>query len=349
MKLWFDTFVVSGGATLIALACGLAVALWAAGCGRVGRWLLVLASAACLALPPFLAANCWLEVSAPWRLAWGAEKSATACLPLVACVLAGLSWPLVAFPVLAAWSRIERAHLEMLPGLRGWKLFREVLWPVARPALGVAAVLVFALASANFAVPTLFPVRVLPEEMWIRFNTRLDAAGAWRAAIPLAVVSAASLAWIARRPVAWPQWHGGAEGRDWRRRIGPVWWISAAVGIAAVAFSGGFPVFRLLVSGRTWIELPGAFAAGRGAIGNSVSVAVGAATLVAAVAILAARFRVPRWTIRVAVGLFLVPGILLATLWVPLLARPELRWLADSVPVLWFVVAICITPNGSVY
>ncbi|KAB2674151.1 MAG: hypothetical protein DVB31_02530 [Verrucomicrobia bacterium] len=347
MNLLSNTLVVSAGATLLALVAGLGVALWAAGCGPRGRRALVMAAAGCLALPPFLAANCWLELTASWRLAWGAERSATAYLPLVAGVLAGLSWPLVAFPVLAAWSRVERADLECLPGLRGWRLFREVLWPVARPAVGVAAVLVFALAAANVSVPTLFQVRVLPEEMWIRFNTRLDAVGAWRAGIPLALVSGLALAWIARRSVVWPQSRGGSDGPEWRRRLGFAWWVAAATGALSIAGSAGFPVVHLLASRRTWSELPGAIAAGHGAIANSMSVAVGAATLVAAVAVGAAWARVPRWMVRVAVWLFLVPGILLASAWVPVLALPGLRWLADSVPVLWIVVAVRLAGIGA--
>ena len=176
--LW-NTVWVAVGAGILAAGFGWAFATSWMRSGRQWRpWLLAIA-AVNQALPPFLLANCWLEISSAWRLDWGGETSAQAMLPLTALVLAGMHWPIPAILLIGGWSRVERPALESIPGMRGWRLLQHIQWPSGRQGLGVAFVVCVVLAAANFSIPTLFQVRVLPELLWVRFNTQLDVGGAW--------------------------------------------------------------------------------------------------------------------------------------------------------------------------
>ena len=122
--------------------------------------------------------NCWLHFlgyAGVWR-GW---------LPLNIVSLGGtvwifslLTWPITLLLVLSAWHRLEPSQLESDVAVSGWWLIRGLLLPLARTALAQAAVLTFVLALNNFAVPAILQVKVFPAEMWVRFNTTFDTAGA---------------------------------------------------------------------------------------------------------------------------------------------------------------------------
>jgi ABC-type Fe3+ transport system permease subunit len=193
--LLLNSLAVGLGTTLLALGAGLLVALAVAAASR-GRGFILGCSAACLALPPFLATNAWLDVTAGWRGLMSPELVERGSLFLTALTLASLLWPLTTFLVLGAWTKLQPELLEADPQLRGTRLLRGLLLPAARAELIVASVINITLTLANFTVPILFQVRVFTEEFWIRFNTQFDLAGALRAAavgarsIALAVASA---------------------------------------------------------------------------------------------------------------------------------------------------------------
>lgn len=328
--LW-NTIWVSLSAGALAAVMGWAFATSWMKAGRRWRpWLLGVA-AVNQALPPFLLANCWLELTSTWRLEWGGQTSAVAMLPLTALVLAGMHWPIPAILLLGRWSRIGGPVLESIPGLRGWPLLGQVQWPSGRQELGIGGVVCVVMAAANFSIPTLFQVRVLPESLWVRFNTQLDVGGAWLAGWPLVAMGAMALFLASRSRVSWPSVDGGAESSLWRRRLGHVGWMCDGLTALAVLFSVGVPLGMLMGSPRTWAEFGKASQAGAAAILTSVVVAavVSGGLLLGSLVLVHGLRRFAAW--RWAAWLwFLVPGILISALWVPVLVRPSMRWLGSS-------------------
>ncbi len=343
MNALLNSLMVAAGATAMAVWLGCGVALFWVGSGRAMRRGLEILAGVVLAMPPFLVANCWLELTAGWRLDWGGERSATAFLPVTSGVLALLTWPVPAIAGMAALGRVERGVLEVMPGMGAMRCIRHVAVPAMSGIVGMATVIVFCMVTANFAVPTLFQVRVLPEAMWIRFNTQLDWAGAWLAGLPLVLITVGTLVWLRRKPVRWPWGGGGAVAGDWRRGLGSGWWLAGAMTAGLMSVSVVLPMARLVVNGRTWTELGPAWRAGREAVITSGWVAlVGAVILwisgmglvllrgwmsrhgkVRSEAVLGG-FRWMTWL------WFLVPGILTASLWVPVYAWEGARVLSDS-------------------
>jgi len=308
-----NSLAVGFGATVVAVVAGLGVALaWVTTGSKAGRDAWMGAALANAALPPFLVANAWLDLTAAWRAMTPPETMARLSLLWTAGVLATLLWPLAMLATLSAWSRISPQALEAEPRCRGGRLLWTVLIPAARSEWVAVALVILSLALANFTVPVLFQVRVFTEEFWIRFNTQLDVAGAFRAAWPLALVPL-GLLWVLRRhPVSWPQPTGGGWTGSIRAASGG-WGGVCRVGAGAwLALALALPLVRLVTTGRTWSELPGAWRAGFAAVENSLLGAVIPATAVVAVGVMAAvagRRRPPASFLWLA---FLIPGIVLA-------------------------------------
>ncbi len=313
-----NSLLVSGLTTLLAAGIGLMAALCASSVGARSRGVLLALAVMALALPPFLVTNCWLDflgAGGAWR-GW---------LPLDILSLEGtvwiltlLLWPIPMLAVCSAWRRLEPTQLESDMAVRGWSLIRGLLFPLARGPLVLAAVLVFVLALNNFAVPAILQVKVSPAEMWVRFNTTFDTIGALQMSWPLVVGPLLLLVMASRRQIAWPHLQAPAAARLFRGQIGPGWFVSASTVTALICvLSVGVPVFQLLSVKRTWTELPGALAAGQGAIWNSFWYAGVSATLVIIVSLMATRNsgRAPRHVSNVIGWLlwlpFLIPGVIL--------------------------------------
>lgn len=336
MSAFLHSFLVALAATAMAVGLGGAVALVAAASERRGRIFWLGLAAATLVMPPFLIANCWLELTQGIRSAWLPERAATAGLPITALVLGLMLWPIPAFAAAAAWHSLPAALVEVEVHLRGHRLLHDLLWPAARPALVRAAAIVAILALTNFSVPVLFQVHVLPELVWIRFNTQFDTTGALSAAGPMIAAGAALWLALRRSEPAWPRFGGSVGTGLLGERLGPAWrWTTLALSAAAVAVSLGLPLFRLVGEPRTWAELPGAIAAGLPAMANSVLTSALAATAVVGAGLLLAgalggrvRGPGPLWLA------FLVPGVALSIGWIHLLSLPGLRHVADSPAVL---------------
>ena len=152
----------------------LVAALWLATLERRWRNVFLAASVVAMALPPFLVTNCWISLL-------GETSTLRAWLPLkiyslggTIWILALLLWPITLFAALAAWRRLEAAQIECEPAMTGFALLRWLLIPVAKGELPLAAVLTFVLALNNFAVPAILQTKVLPDEMWVQFNTKFD-------------------------------------------------------------------------------------------------------------------------------------------------------------------------------
>ena len=269
----------------------------------------------CLALPPFLPANAWLELTAGPRASGAPEWVALWTLPIVALVLATALWPITLFLVLAGWSRLQSGPMEAAADGRGGTALRRVLLPAVSGELRVALSVTLALALANFTVPTLFQVRVFTEEFWIRFNTQFDLPGALAGSWPLLLLPPVLLLWLRRHAVAWSRDDASLDPIPFRSMFGP------GLRRGGAAFTGcwlvlalGFPLIQLVSSPRTWSELPGALAAGGMAMRQSVRVALLAATCIAMLGLflsrrLAERSVVPRVLLVGGWILFLLPGV----------------------------------------
>lgn len=326
-----NSLLVSGLAAVGAVGFGFFAALWAAGLGRRARGVFVALAVAALAMPPFLVTNCWLDLlgqQGVWRR-WVPLNIYS--LGGTAWILALLLWPITLLAVLSGWRRLEPAHLESEPALRGKALVRWLLVPLVRNELAVAAVLTLVLALNNFAVPAILQTKVFTAELWVRFSTNFDVAGALAASWPLLAVPLWLLWWLRRRDVAWPSLAGRVGAETFRRQLGPVWrWGAGGLALVVVAVSVGLPVAELVLNRRTWVELPGALAAGLGACRNSVSFAALTGLLVVGIGVLGWRRRGRRGLATLLWVPFLVPGVLLGIGLIALFNRPSLAWLYQT-------------------
>ncbi len=319
--LFQNSLLVSAGATLLAVGLGLVAALWLSALPTFWRAVGLGAGALALALPPFLTTSCWLHLlgfTGVWR---GWLPLNVYSLAGAAWVLALLFWPIPMLATWAAWQRLEAALVESEPELAGCRFIRWLLLPVARALLVEASVVTFVLALNNFAVPSILQVKVFPAEVYVRFSTSFDTAGALALSWPLFLAPLLLLAWLARRPITLPRVEGPLSARGWRRRLGPGWfWLSGLGTVATLGLAVGLPLGQLLLGPGTWQTLPGAIATGHDAIGMSLLFAAITATLTTGLGL---------WWWRAPVGLalwlfFLVPGVLLGIGLIWALNRPPL-------------------------
>ncbi|MCB1126418.1 MAG: 6-bladed beta-propeller, partial [Verrucomicrobiae bacterium] len=312
-SLWLG-LLTTGLATLL----GLGVALAAAGLSPTGRLLVLIAAGTVLALPPFLVTNCWMAllghagILRPW-VPFSLYSFGGAVL-----LLSLMLWPVVAITTLAAWKRLDAPLLEAEPALGGLALFRHLLLPAARPVLAPACALTFVLALNQFSVPVLLQVHVLPAEVWLRFNTHLDAPGAFLAGLPLILAPLGLLLWLWRREVEWPRTEGTASGSLLRSRLGTLWHMASGSLCFTLGLSLLLPLGHLLVDPETWKSLGAALATGKSAAIASLQYSLLAATFVILAGTLARHLRLARSTWLT----LLTPGILLGLVLLLTLNRP---------------------------
>ncbi len=339
-----NSLLVSGLTTLVACGLGVAAALWLACLGPRWRNTVLAVSIMALAVPPFLATNCWLALLGPnglWRR-W---------LPFDVVSVAGtvwilslLLWPIPMLAVWSAWQRLEPSHLESDMAVTGWPLIRVLLLPLAWLALAQAAVLTFVLALNNFDVPSILQVKVFPAEMWVVFNTTFNTLGALRLSWPLIAGPLLLLLWFSRRPLPWPRLEGRVSAKLLRQQLGRAWvWGCGLLTVGVCFFAVGAPLYQLASAKRTWRELPGAFAASVDDVWRSAWFAAVSAALIVAIGLAVAEWnmdlrggsRAPRlWTRVVGWVLwlaFLTPGVLLGIGLIVLLNRSWLFLFYESV------------------
>lgn len=333
-----NSLLVGGLTMLLATAFGLIAALWLAGLPRGWRSVFLALAIVALALPPFLVTNSWLDflgATGSWR-AWLPVDIAT--VGGTVWILSLMLWPISLLATSSAWRRLEPAQLEADMAVRGRFLLRGLLLPLARPALIQAAVITFVLALNNFAVPSIMQVKVFPDEMWIRFNTTFDTAGTLALSWPLVVVPLLILWWLARREIAWPHLQATVSAGLFRRQLGRAWfWLSGAATLVLCALSVALPLVQIFSAQRTWIELPGAIAAGQDAIWNSFRLAAMSATLVVTLSLAFAVARTHKARgFRELLGWafwfpFLLPGVLLGIALIHAFNRPWTALFYESV------------------
>src|SRR4029079_8438580 len=98
-----------------------------------------------------------------------------------------------------------------------------LLLPAARANITLSGTVVFALALNNFAVPTILQVKVFTSEVWIKFNTDLDALAALRLSWPLLIIPVCLLLLLRRAKVPWPRETAAPINRPLRRQLGAAW------------------------------------------------------------------------------------------------------------------------------
>jgi iron(III) transport system permease protein len=316
-----NSLAVSLGVTLLAVALGFSAALCAVGLKRRCRNALIACAVVALLLPSFLVVNCWLHylgLNGSWR-SWAPLNVYS--LSGTIGILTTLYWPIPMLATLAAWRRIEAPQLESDPLLRGVWLVRYLLWPAARSAIGLSALIVFVLALNNFSVPTILQVRVLPANLWVSYNTNLDPGAALVASLPL-LLAPLALVWFAFTSQAqWPFRERLAAAISFRRQLSPALHVVFATAtLMIVAPSVGLPLSHLLGSAETWTQLPLVVRAASGAIGNSALYAAASATIC-----LLAGFLL--WRCKSASFLwfaFLIPGLFVALMLIVVFNRPVL-------------------------
>lgn len=314
-----NTVLVGALATLLALAFGTASALWAF--GLPGRWqkTVIAASVLALATPPFVVANCWIDLlgqNGAWR---GWLPCNIYSLGGTVWLLALLTWPVPFLAVLTALRRMEPELLDADSMLRGAALVRWLALPMAADALRQAAILTFVLAINNFAIPAILQVKVLPAELWVSFNTMFDYKTALLMCWPLVMIPLAGVLLLGKSGFAWNWRSSGAAAAAYRRQLGPAW--MAGCGLAAatiVASSVCVPAWQLTASAETWREFTPAFLAGQSALGHSILFAAATATIVMALGLSIGR----RAGWAAAWIAFFVPGVLLGIAIIWLFNRP---------------------------
>jgi ABC-type Fe3+ transport system permease subunit/DNA-binding beta-propeller fold protein YncE len=323
-----NSVLMSGAATGVAVGFGFLLALWAWGLGRSQRLAVQVVAGIAFALPPFLVTNAWLDLLGEAGVLHGWFPFKIYSLAGGCLILALLSWPVTFFLVWGSWGQLERSHLEAEPLLRGRAFVRWLLVPMARPGLATAAMVTFALNLNNFAVPAILQVKVFPAELWVSYSTRLDAGEALMLSWPLVLIPWAVWLWIRRQGTPWPRLDVALEAGSFRDRLGMgTWRACGALSLGVCALSVGAPLLQLLGSGRTWVELPQAVAAGLPALGQSATYAVFTASAVLGLALI---------TWRMPLGsafwmLFFFPGVLLGVGFILVLNRPPVDvWLRCS-------------------
>ena len=351
-----NSLLLAGTTTALAMGFGLVTALWLATLEARWRNVFLALAIVALALPPFLVTNCWISLL-------GETGALRAWLPFqiyslggTIWILALLLWPITLFAALAAWRRLEAAQLECEPAMTGFALLRWLLVPVAKGELALAAVVTFVLALNNFAVPAILQTKVLPDEMWIQFNTKFDTLAALRLSVPLVIAPVLLLAWATRQLVTWPRIQGTVSARIFRRQLGSTWRIGSGVlATLLCVVSVGLPLGQIVFARRTWVELPGAIEASTGAIWNSFWFAALAATVVIAAA-LTFGFRSSRrkeaLTNRGSMSLltsaatsigwlpFFVPGVLIGIALIKIFNRPVLAVFYQSAGIVLLALVI---------
>lgn len=340
------TLLTAGAAALVAGVVGAAFALAIACTDLPGRQTLRAALSLPLVVPPYCYAIAWIALANPHSgLLQGLLPGTLDVYGTTGLVLV-LGWcevPLVLLPGIAALGSIDASLFEAarLSGAAPLRAVREVLLPLARPALGSGVALAFVSASASFGVPYLLGTgggagRVVLTTAIVR---ALDvgtgdarAQAAVLAVLLLASVLPALLAggWLARsgralvvgkvgRPVTL------ALGRA-RLPLGVLAWLLAVVGVflplGTVALTSVLRVFGEGVGPANWSLASWRDVLGRpavaAALGHSVLYAGLAAALCTGLgALLAAardrgRSRLARVVAALAELPYAVPGTVLA-------------------------------------
>jgi ABC-type Fe3+ transport system permease subunit/DNA-binding beta-propeller fold protein YncE len=322
-----NSVIVSAATALLATAIGFAAALFAAALPKRAQAAMLIFAIIALVMPPFLVTNCWLDL-------FGTQGLLRRWIPFNVFSLAGavliltlLTWPVPFLLIWSAWRKLERAQLEFDPALRRFAVLRFVLCPMAKGALILGASISFVLALNNFAVPSILQVKVYPADVWIAFNTNLDALGALKVGWPMILAPVLLLAFFRTKKIEWPRKGAAGAAEALRRQLGSSFFaLSGAIAAMVLLLAVVAPLAQLAASERTWSEFGPAAAAGARAVVNSAVYAASAAVLALVIGLLLSGLRAAAvlWLF------FLVPGVLLGIGLSAALNRPATSWFYGS-------------------
>jgi ABC-type Fe3+ transport system permease subunit/sugar lactone lactonase YvrE len=331
-----NSLLVAGASTLLALIIGGTAAIVLSASAHLPRQILLTLTIGVLAMPPFLVMNCWLDL-------FGANGVLHRWLPLNIFSLAGavwvlalLLWPIPALAIWSAWQKLERVHFEVDAALRGCRLLSYLLWPAAKANVVLSATVVFVLALNNFAVPTILQVKVFASEVWVKFNTNLDALAALEMSWPLLFAPICMLLFLRRAEVPWPRETQADIAPVLRRQLGTTFLSASASIVAFILFVAlAAPLAQLTITPRTWSEFLSAWTASRNAVINSLVYALGAAALAVAISLVLSRVRGlgSLWIF------FLIPGVLLGIGAITAFNRPGFEFFSRTAAI---VVAVLV-------
>lgn len=346
-----NSLMIAAGTAVLATLAGFCGAIFVVALKPGWQKFLLASAVAGFALPPFLVVNFWLGLGGTPGLLPDASSSGLFSLPGVVFVLTLMLWPIA---LLAGWSllhRLDSALLACDPGIRGSRLVLRILLPICRSGLLLSAGVIFVLAFNNFSVPALLQQRVLPAEIWIRFNTQFDAAGAFRLSLPLLVVPLLLVVLARKREFPMPFHRRQVAPALWRRQLGPVWMAGGgALLVLLISATLIVPLLELALAKRTWTELPSALAASRSALVNSLLFACVTAGVVGVAGWLLAGRTITgcgllRCTTRMVVSvslwlMFFVPGVLLGIALILLFNQPWTHAFYSSLGIVFLALSL---------
>ena len=301
-SLWLGlgTAALASAAAIVVLAASLLGSERTAGA-------IPLLAAANLLLPHFLTVAVWLDGLGynGWTGGRGSQWLYT--LGGASALLASLLWPVSFFFLWARRAAILTALERPDPFSGKLKLLGRAVWPQVRRPLLWGALLVFALAVNNLAVPGILQVRVLAEQVYMQFNLGQDLWLALSLSLPLLVV-----AFVISCGCFGQEFVAGATGSRTAslllRHWGPGlrWGVMIGAG-AVVALGLGLPFASLVVAPETWRDLPGAWRVSGRVLYYSAAIAALTATGAVVLGYLLRRTLDARYV----VWLFLMPGTLI--------------------------------------
>jgi iron(III) transport system permease protein len=345
--LMLHSLLLSGGVTLVALALGVPLGLLLARMDVPARRQLWLLHVFPMLLPPFLLALGWFHLLGREGFVGSAFSarllfSEVGVVTILGLTFAPIVTSLVGVGVLGVDPSLEDAARLVAPP---WRVATRILLPAVRPALALAAIMVFALSLSELGVPMFLRVEVFPAAVFARLGGVDYAPGeAFALVLPLVPVALILLATerrlvgsrsfavlglrgLARQPLRLGRWRFMATAGCWLAAGLSV--LPVAVLAARAATSGGFSAVY------EWI--------GRAPVSSLLAGAL-AATLMSGLGLIlghAAARRLPggAWLDGLAVLAFLMPSSVLGVGLIALWNRPATQLLYGSLGIL--VVGYC--------
>ncbi|MBI3050090.1 MAG: iron ABC transporter permease [Acidobacteria bacterium] len=289
--LLLNTAALGGGTALLATLIGAPLGFVLARVPLRFKPVWRVALAAPLLLPPYVIALAWVYLGGSAGLVAAATgrdllSGWTYSLPGAVVVLSLVFYPLSMLTTEVALRRIEprieeAAFVVAPPG----RVLRRITLPLAAPAVGAAALVIFVLAVSEFGVPGLLRVRVFTTEVFTAFAALYDFSRATILTLPLLglsiVVAAVAALLVGERLLVTRRGATGARPvafEGWTRRATGAAWCVLAVALVA----------PLAVLTREAMGVPSVTAIVKGsgeAIRSSLTLAAAGATVASGVAV----------------------------------------------------------------
>lgn len=267
-----NTLLLGLGAALLATLAGASVFLIGLILPTRSAQGLSILAAINLLLPQYFVVAVWMEIIGD--LQWMPLSSMKMAIALLAIIL----WPIPFFCLQIRQMAMKRAAL-IDPFLCGFALI-QMMSAHARGALIWGILFSFALAVGNLAVPAILQIRVLTEEILVRFQTELDLQAVSILSLPL-ILLAFILGSILLHKQSWQETsRQSLSPRFLRQRFGTTLLVILIL-ISSLTLLLGvcIPLGSLLFSAQTWGDLWATWKTSQRAAMSSVSLAFAAASI----------------------------------------------------------------------